>query len=179
MHDAVPRLLLRSAPAMLTRISKVAALATYGLVALLAGFDNIVDSGSNLPYVVHVLSMDTVFENTTLRWRAITSPVAHRVAFGGIVATELTIGALSLWSAALLGRSVRDPDVFNERKRAGVLGLLLGLALWFFGFYAIGGEWFLSWQSTQWNSTGVGLQLTVLILVLLVFLTSRDSEEHP
>ena len=164
---------------MLTRTTKAAALGMYGLFALLAGLDNVTDIESNFAYVAHVLSMDTVFEHTTLRWRAVTSPFAHRIAFGSIIVAELAIATLSLWSATRLARSIRDPVDFNARKRAGVLGLLLGLALWFLGFYVIGGEWFVSWQSTTWSSTGVGLQLTLLVLVLLVFLTSHDTERQP
>ena len=164
---------------MLTRITKAAALGMYGLFALLAGLDNVTDYDSNFPYVAHVLSMDTVFANTTLRWRAITSPFVQRIAFGSIIVTELAIASLSLWCATRLGRSVRDPVAFNARKRSGVLGLLLGLALWFVGFYVIGGEWFVSWQSATWSSTEVGLQLTVLVLVLLVFLTAHDTEQQP
>ena len=45
-----------------------------GLFSLLVGVDNIIDYGTNYAFVQHVMSMDTVFPNSTLTWRAITSP---------------------------------------------------------------------------------------------------------
>ena len=161
---------------MLTRFSKAAALGIYGLMVLLAGLDNIFDYDSNFTYVQHVLSMDTVFENTTLKWRAIDSPTAHRAAFALIIATELVIAALCLAGATQLLRRLRVAASFNKAKRLGMTGLILSLALWFFGFYVVGGEWFVSWQSESWSSTAVGLRLTVLVLLILFLLSSTDSE---
>jgi predicted small integral membrane protein len=32
-----------------------------------------------------------------------------------------------------------------------IAGLTLGLLLWLVAFIAVGGEWFLMWQSAEWN----------------------------
>ena len=126
------------------------------------------------PYVEHVLSMDTVYEDSTLKSRAVTSKRAHVAAFALIVAAELVCAVLCLWSAVQLVRTREDATAFQHHKRLGVVGLSLGLLLWFFGFYVIGGEWFVSWQSNHWNSTIPGLQLSILILLILLFLTSPE-----
>ena len=161
---------------MYTRLAKAIAVGCFGLMALLAGLDNIIDYDSNFPYVQHVLSMDTVFEESTLKSRAIRSEPAHVAAFASIIAAELVCAVLCLWSAVQLFRTREDPIAFQRQKRFGVVGLTVGLLLWFFGFYVIGGEWFVSWQSERWNSTPPGLQLSVLILLILLFLTSAERE---
>jgi predicted small integral membrane protein len=48
----------------LIRFAKAALVFSMGLFALLAGAGNIVDPGTNLAFVVHVLSMDTVFSSS-------------------------------------------------------------------------------------------------------------------
>lgn len=159
---------------MYTRLAKAIAVGCFGLMALLAAFDNIVDYDSNFPYIQHVLSMDTVFEESTLKSRAITSKRAQIAAFVSIIASELVCGVLCLWSAVQLVRAREDAGAFQRHKRLGVVGLTLGLLLWFFGFYVIGGEWFVSWQSEHWNSTIPGLQLSILILLILLFVTSPE-----
>ena len=142
------------------------------------GVDNIIDYGSNLPFVQHVMTMDTVFERTTLTWRAIHSEALHHAAFAAIIAAELLSGALCLAGAARLLARVRDPEAFHRAKGLGVLGLTLALALWFLGFLVVGGEWFASWESHTWSATPVGQRLTVLVLVLLLFLTQERVERR-
>ncbi|MEM9729907.1 MAG: DUF2165 domain-containing protein [Myxococcota bacterium] len=161
---------------MITRVTKSAVLGVYGLVVLLAAVDNIVDPGSNFPFVAHVLAMDTVFEGSTLKWRAIESETARQIAYGLIIATELVIALLCIAGAARLLRRVRVPASFNRAKGLGLLGLGLSLGLWFFGFYALGGEWFVSWQSERWSSTEPGMRLTVLVLLLWLFVSAPDRE---
>jgi hypothetical protein len=85
----------------LIRIAKAALVFSVGLFALLAGVGNLIDPAPNLEFVVHVLSMDTVFSPVRSAWRAITNPVVHGTAFWLIVAMELVVAALCLWGSAL------------------------------------------------------------------------------
>jgi len=161
---------------MLTRLAKLSALGCYGLMVLLTGVDNVIDYHSNFRFVQHVLSMDTVFESTTLRWRAIQSASLQHGAFALIIVTELIVAGLCVTCTLVLLKHLRHADSFQRAKRIGITGLTLSLALWFLGFYVIGGEWFASWQSDAWSSTEPGLRLTMLTLVILLFLTRADVE---
>jgi len=119
--------------------------ALIGLFALLVAYNN-------LRLVEHVLGMDSVFPDTRLRERAITSPAAHRIAFWLIVAAEFATAALCLIGAAILLRvHGSGADAFHAAKGVAFAGLGLGFALWFGGFMVIGGQWFASWQSKQWS----------------------------
>ena len=53
-------------------------MALIGFFSLLVGVDNIIDYGTNYAFVEHVMAMDTLFPDTTLTWRAITSDVAQQ-----------------------------------------------------------------------------------------------------
>jgi predicted small integral membrane protein len=105
----------------LIRIAKAALVFSVGLFALLAGVGNLIDPAPNLEFVVHVLSMDTVFSPVRSAWRAITNPVVHGTAFWLIVAMELVVAALCLWGSARLGSSPtsahRQRDSTRRRGR--------------------------------------------------------------
>ena len=87
---------------MIVRISKIALVLAVGLFGLLVGADNVVDYGTNYAFVTHVMDMDSVFPNSTLTWRAVTSPLLHEIAYAGIIAAELLSGALCVGGAARL-----------------------------------------------------------------------------
>lgn len=123
-----------------------------GAFALLVTLNNLRDPQSNLRLVEHLLSMDSVFPDTRLKSRAIVSPLAHRIAFGLIVAVQGVTALLCLAGAAILVRALGSGAVeFHAAKSMAFAGLGLGFALWFGGFMVIGGQWFASWQSKQWS----------------------------
>ena len=78
----------------LIRVAKAALALSMGLFAGLAGAGNLLDPDANMAFVMHALSMDTVFSASHLAWRVITSPVVHQLIFWLIVAR------LCLWGAA-------------------------------------------------------------------------------
>src|SRR5215510_14953717 len=131
---------------MLVRAAKVLLVLLVGLFSLLVGTDNVVDYGTNYAFVQHVMSMDTVFPNSTLTWRAITSPTLHHLAYALIIAAELLTGALCLFGAWKLWEArAGSASAFNAAKGIAIAGLTTGFALWFFGFMTVGGEWFQMW----------------------------------
>jgi predicted small integral membrane protein len=139
-----------------------------GLVAL----NNIVDYGTNLRFVQHVLTMDTTFEDSKLRHRAIRSPALHHLAYCAIIAAEALTAALCLWGAVRLF-AVLDSNVeaFHETKMVAFAGLALGFAVWFGGFMVAGSQWFASWQSKQWNGREAAFMFyTPIALVFLILL---------
>ena len=158
------------------RLAKIALTAGFGLFAALVTWSNVVDSGTNLAFVEHVMEMDTTFRRPPLMGRAIEAAELHQVAFGLIVAVEALVAGLCLWGALRLGRVRRlDAESFHGAKGPSVAGLLLGLVLWFVGFQVIGGEWFASWQSEQWNGLDAASRISTFLLGSLIFLTLRND----
>jgi len=134
------------------QLCQILFVALIGAFALIVTFNNVRDPQSNLRLVEHLLSMDTVFPDTRLKSRAVASPVAHRIAFGLIVAVEGVTALLCLGGAAILARTLgAGAAEFHAAKTVAFAGLGLGFALWFGGFMVIGGQWFASWQSKQWS----------------------------
>ena len=123
-----------------------------GAFAFAVAFNNLRDPQSNLRFVMHLMSMDTVFPDSRLKRRAITSPMVHRLAFALIILTELVTAVLCVAGAVRLATLLgADMDTFHAAKDVAFAGLGMGFALWFGGFMIIGGQWFASWQSKEWN----------------------------
>ncbi len=134
------------------RVCQILFVALIGAFALLVALNNLRDPKSNLRFVQHLMSMDTVFSETRLKRRAVLSPRAHRVAFGLIVAVQAVTALLCLAGAVLLALALGTGSAeFHAAKALAFAGLGLGFALWFGGFMVIGGQWFASWQSKEWN----------------------------
>ena len=162
---------------MVVRLSKALLVLLVGLFALLVGVDNVVDYGTNYAFVDHVMTMDTVFPNSTLKWRAIMSPLLHQLAYAGIIAAEVVTGVLCILGATLLWRARGAASrTFNASKGVAVAGLTCGFALWFFGFLTVGGEWFQMWQSPTWNGQEAAFRFVASIGIVLVYLAQKDDE---
>ncbi len=158
------------------RATKVVLVAAIALFASLVTFGNITDYNTNFLFVQHVLSMDTIFEFSTIKYRAITDPALHRAAYALIIATEGAIAILCWIGVFQLVRQVRgDASAFNRAKTIAVVGLALGFLLWQVGFMTIGGEWFGMWQSQQWNGVPSAFRFVVVIGAVLIFVALPDN----
>jgi predicted small integral membrane protein len=149
------------------RASKVVMVAGLALLAFLVTLGNLTDYGTNYAFVQHVLSMDTIFPGSTLRWRAITDPTLHRAAYALIIAAEAATAALFAVAAIRMAARLGAPRA--EFRAAFVwvgAGTLVGVGLWFLGFMAIGGEWFAMWQSASWNGQEPAFRYAVIILLI-------------
>jgi predicted small integral membrane protein len=161
----------------LIRFAKAALVFSMGLFAFLAGAGNILDPNTNLAFVVHVLSMDTVFSPSHSGWRAITSSMVHQTVFWLIVAIELVVAALCLWGSARLFANLSTPaERFNAAKGPSVAGLAVGIILWFTGFIGVGGEWFLMWQSESWNGIEAAFRFSAALFLTLIFTVGEDPD---
>ena len=162
---------------MATRYAKIILTLVLATFATLVAFNNIPDYGSNFAFVKHVLSMDTTFPGNAAMYRAITAPWAWHAAYALIILGELLTalllarGALSLWRA----RHASGTD-FNHAKTCAIAGLTLGFVVWFFGFMVVGGEWFLMWQSHQWNGQEAAFKFYMAILGVLIFLNQTERD---
>ena len=134
------------------RLCQILFVFLIGAFAALVTINNLRDPQSNLNFVRHLMSMDTIFPNSRLKSRAIHSPWLQRLFFGAIVATEGVTALLCFAGAFVLAAAIGAPiDEFHAAKALAFGGLGLGFALWFGGFMVIGGQWFASWQSKEWN----------------------------
>ena len=160
---------------MLLRWLKIMMVASIALFFSLTAYDNIVDHSFNLNAVQHVLVMDTISKSSTLMNRSISNISTQKIAFGSIIATE-TLAALFSWlGAILLFWYRRDPVQFVRKKQIANLGLGIGLLLYLLGFLVIAGEWFVMWQSTQWNAEQTASYLSIIILASLIFLNQEEN----
>jgi predicted small integral membrane protein len=147
------------------------------LFAFLVTFTNLTDYDSNFQFVRHVLSMDTTFEGNRAMYRAIDTPWMWHAGFAGIILGEgLTALFLFLGGVRLLAARDAPAAVFQARKDLAVVGATLGFFVWFVGFMAIGGEWFLMWQSQTWNGQEAAFRFYMSILAVLIFVMQRDGE---
>jgi predicted small integral membrane protein len=56
-------------------------------------------------------------------------------------------------------------------SHTGTLALTAGIMLWLLAFTTIGGEWFLMWQSKDWNGQQAAFRMfTTEALILILFL---------
>ena len=76
------------------RAAKIAMVAAVALFATLVSLGNLTDYWSDFALVQHVLSMDTIFPNSEIGYRAIISPVLHHLAYALIIAAETLTAAL-------------------------------------------------------------------------------------
>jgi predicted small integral membrane protein len=162
------------------RVSKVATVAAIALFASLVTFGNLTDYNTNFVFVEHVMSMDTIFPFSTIKYRAITSPALQHAAYALIIATEAATAVLCWIGAALLARRLTaDARAFNRAKTFAVVGLTLGFLLWQVGFMTIGGEWFGMWQSQQWNGVPSAFRFTMTMIAVLIFVAIPDQDLEP
>jgi predicted small integral membrane protein len=162
---------------LVTRLVKVIFVAAVAFFATLVSFGNITDYGTNYEFVKHVLSMDTIFPNSTIRYRAITSPGLHTTAYWLIIAAE-TLTALLCWigAYAMLSKVNAGAALFNSAKGWAVAGLALGFLVWQVGFMSIGGEWFGMWMSKEWNGIESAFRFLMTIIAVLIFVAMPDGE---
>lgn len=158
------------------RICKVLVCIPLALFALLTGIDNLIDYGSNYSFVRHVLSMDTVFSNNTLKWRAIDQPIIWHFAYAMIISGEILTGVLLSIGAIGLARRIHSRDQFIRAKNWVYLGCTAGFLVWFFGFLVIGGEWFSMWQSDKWNGAQAAFRFVVVIMLVMIFIAMPEEE---
>ena len=123
-----------------------------GLLTLIIAFSNLTDYSTNFEFVKHVLSMDSIFENSTVKYRSITNNTIHHLSYLFIIMLEITMAYFFITSAVQMYLQIKNSkEQFNLAKKNAYIGVSLGILLWFIGFTVIGGEWFSMWQSNDWN----------------------------
>jgi predicted small integral membrane protein len=162
---------------MTLRLAKTALVFAVALYSALIAFNNLSDYQTNYQFVVHVMAMDSIFENSRVMWRAITSSTWHGVLYWVIIGWETASAVLCWWGAVQLLRSVKkDSTTFRKAKDIAIAGLALNLLIWLIAFLAVGGEWFLMWQSKIWNGQEAAFRMFCVVGVVLLLLAQREAE---
>ncbi|MFD1147903.1 DUF2165 domain-containing protein [Saccharothrix hoggarensis] len=147
---------------------RAAITALTGITALymsLVVFGNVTDYDTNHAFVQHVLAMDTTFGSPNTSWRAITSPTLVTIAYVLIILWEAATALVLL--AGFVSWLRRREEV---ARRLTSTGWVMQVLLFGGGFIAIGGEWFLMWQSKDWNGLSAAFQNFVVAALGLILL---------
>jgi predicted small integral membrane protein len=148
----------------------------YSLVV----FNNITDYGSNFEFVRHVMMMDSTFPGNRGMWRAINTPQLHTVFYLSIIAWETVTMLLCWWGGIRMARALRGTAAaFHQAKRVSLAALALSLLMWLVAFLAIGGEWFLMWQSKTWNGQDAAFRMFTVVGIVLLLVVQPDGEDKP
>jgi predicted small integral membrane protein len=162
---------------MTIRLSKALLLLAMAFFYTLVVFNNINDYNSNLSFVRHILSMDTTFPGNNGLWRSIQSPAVHWVFFISIVCWEALTCTLLYVGGIQLLRHLRSPAVtFNSAKKIGVVALTLSLLMWLTAFLSVGAEWFLMWQSKDWNGQTAASRMFNVAGIILLYVVMPDLD---
>ena len=153
---------------------KAAIIALTGFTALYMGlvvFGNVTDYDTNHAFVQHVLAMDTTFGSPNTSWRAITSPTVVTVVYLLIILWE-AVTALVLLAGLVAWLRHRE----EVARRLTSTGWVLQVLLFGGGFLAIGGEWFVMWQSKDWNGLTPAFQNFVVASLGLILLHASKRD---
>lgn len=162
---------------MVIRISKILLVASLAFYCLLSAFNNIIDYTAIFLSIKHVFMMDSLMPQTSITYRAITSPILHYAGFIFIIALEILTGILCGLGAYKLFR-VRNQDamIFNHTKKMAVVGLTLGFLTWEVIFMSIGGEWFGMWMNPIFNNVlTTAFHIFITFLVILIYVAHHDE----
>jgi predicted small integral membrane protein len=162
---------------LLFRICKALFVSAIALMALLITFGNISDYYTNYHFVEHVLKMDSVFPDSNVHYRHISSPLLYHAGYVFIICLEAAMAFCCARGGWLLFKNLRSgAAVFHSSKNWAVAGIGIGIAIWFLGFEVIGGEWFSMWQSNTWNGLDAADRVVCVLLLVLVTLHQKDEE---
>jgi predicted small integral membrane protein len=162
---------------LITRLTKIVMCLVLAVFCLLVTFDNITDYATNYLFVQHVMSMDTTFPGSELRYRAITSPTLWRLFYALIIIAEGLTGALFIAGAIQMTRALHASGAeFNRAKAYAIAGAMFAFLVWFFGFMVVAGEWFAMWESQTWNGQEAAFRFYMAVLAVLILLNQSDPD---
>jgi predicted small integral membrane protein len=149
----------------------VVAVFSLGLMHAVVAFGNLTDYWTNFEFVKHVLSMDTLFPQTKVLYRALPQSWIHHLVYLLIILAELTVAVLFLTATASLYKN-RSAALagFSSAKKYAYWGVAAGMALWLIAFTVVGGEWFSMWQSSTWNALTTARSLVIILLLFYIAL---------
>lgn len=165
---------------MILRGAKIALIFAVALFYTLVVLNNVTDYDSNYEFVRHVLMMDSTFPGNHGMWRAINSPAMHTTFYLSIIAWE-SITMILAWAGGFrLVRSFSAQGVdFDRAKSIAFLALTIALLMWLVAFLSVGGEWFLMWQSHNWNGQDAAFRVFAVIGIVFLLVALPDADAQP
>jgi len=161
------------------RAAKVALVFGVAVFYTLVVFNNVTDYGSNYEFVRHVLMMDSTFPGNHGMWRAIHSPAAHTAFYVSIIAWEALTMLLAWWGGVrMLSAFNAHAAEFDRAKGVAIGALALSLLMWLVAFLGVGGEWFLMWQSKNWNGQEAAFRMFTVVGIVLLLVAQREPAEQ-
>jgi predicted small integral membrane protein len=93
-----------------------------------------------------------------------------------IIVWEVLTALVLIWAFVAWVGALRAGGGYERPRRLSTLGWTMVLLLFAGGFIVIGGEWFVMWQSSDWNGLDPALQ-NVIIAGLALILAHLPSSE--
>jgi len=156
---------------MTLRVAKMLLVFAMALFYTFVVFNNTADYDSNYQFVGHVMMMDSTFPGNHGMWRAINTPALHTAFYVVIIAWEALAMLLCFGGGVKLAGTLRGTAAaFHSAKGVAIIGLTVGLLQWLVAFLSVGGEWFLMWQSKNWNGQDAAFRMFTVIGIVLLFL---------
>ena len=165
---------------MTLRIAKMLLVLAVALFYSFVVLNNITDFDSNYQFVRHVLMMDSTFPANRVMWRAMNSPALHTAFYISIIVWEAVTMILCWWGGLRLAQGLRGTAAtFNQAKRIAIAALTCALLIWLIAFLSVGGEWFLMWQSKNWNGQEAAFRMFTVIGIVLLLVAQPETEGQP
>lgn len=136
------------------------------------------DYDTNFQFVYHVLEMDTIFKLENTEIRSIKSMLLKHFSYCFIITTEWIIFILAIIGVLGMCLNFNKQEEYTKCQRYLIYSFHLSILLWFLGFLVIGGEWFLMWQSSQWNGVYAAFRMTILAVLTLIVQTLTSGDEN-
>jgi len=164
---------------MTLRAAKIVLVLGVAVFYTFVVFNNITDYDSNYQFVRHVLMMDSTFPGNHGMWRAINSPAAHTTFYVAIISWEFVTMLLCWWGGFRLARAFNaDAGEFQHAKNVAIAGLTMSMLMWLVAFLSVGAEWFLMWQSKNWNGQEAAFRMFTVVGIVLLLVAQREPEER-
>src|ERR1700756_3823050 len=161
------------------RVSKTVLVFAVAVFYTILVLNNITDYGSNNEFVRHVLMMDSTLPGNHLMWRAVNSPLVHTVFYITIIAWESVTMLLCWWAGVRMLKSYRaNRAQFAAALNVAMIALTTSLLMWLVAFLAVGGEWFLMWQSKIWNGQEEAFRMFTVVGVVLLIVVQREPSSR-
>ena len=175
VRTSVVEVPMKSDPTDVLRVAKAMLTAAAAIWSLMVALDNVFDYQSNFLFVRHVLEMDTTSPGNSGAWRAVRAPLIQHAAYALVIVTQFAVGALTGCGAVLMVRNRKDGLQFKRARTLAVMGLTLGIILWLVGFEVIAGEWFMMWQSHDWNAQEAAFRFVAVYAAVLIFVSLDEG----
>jgi predicted small integral membrane protein len=165
---------------MILRTIKILLVFGVAIFYTLVVFNNITDYNSNFQFVRHVLMMDSTFPGNRGMWRAINTPLLHAAFYISIIAWETITMILCWWGGVRMARArCESAQLFQRSKGISIAAMALSLLMWLIAFLAVGGEWFLMWQSRMWNGQDAAFRMFTVVGIVLLLVAQPDTLDQP